>query len=191
MNKSSYYKDGFTNVFQVNTSEELLALQTKIYDCTSNFLVSHDLDLHLSKKLQLPFKAIPSGDLWSDVMNEINQSRELNSLKESSTLIEKFSELFEKPKIYPISIFRARLPGQGRAIYDWHQDAGTWYLSKNKIVANKAPATLWFSVNGSDKTNSIQLIKYSHKKRLYDHKFVKGQGYFSPNLKNTKLIQAR
>ena len=108
----------------------------------------------------------------------------INYLINSPGIISIFSELFEKPKLYPISVFRARLPGQGRSIYDWHQDEGTWYLSKNKLLSNKSPATLWFSVNGSDKNNSLQLIKASHKNRLYDHKYIEGQGHFSANTKN-------
>jgi hypothetical protein len=181
MIESGYYKNGFTSVFKVNINKELLALQSKIYNCTSIFLVNHDLGLPFQRKLQLPFKEIPSEDIWSDLMNEINESTELNTLIKAPAIVEKFSEILEKPKIYPISVFRARLPHQGRAIYDWHQDEGTWYLSKNKGISNKSPATLWFSVNGSDKNNSIQLIKYSHKNLLYDHIFVEGQGYFSAN----------
>ena len=54
MNKESYYKDGFTSVFKVKLSNELLAFQTKIYNCTKDYLVSHNSDLHLIKKLKLP-----------------------------------------------------------------------------------------------------------------------------------------
>ena len=44
---------------------------------------------------------------------------------------------------------------------------------------NKFPATLWFSINGATKEDSIQLVKFSHNEKLYDHKFIKEQGYFS------------
>ena len=76
-------------------------------------------------------------------------------------------------KVFDISTFRARLPDQKRVVYNWHQDEGTWFLSKNKKQLNKYPATLWFSINGASEKDSIQLLKFSHKQKLHNHTYPK------------------
>ena len=45
--------------------------------------------------------------------------------------------------------------------------------------------TLWLSLNGANKEESIQLVKYSHKKKLFNHEFVNGQGFFNINEKDS------
>ena len=113
-------------------------------------------------------------------MNEINSSEELENLV-SSKEISNAQNNFQNPVRFDICTFRARLPGQKRVVYHWHQDEGTWHVSK-KNLQNKLTATLWFSINGANKNNSIQLVKYSHKKKLYNHTFVNGQGYFNAKI---------
>ena len=51
---------------------------------------------------------------------------------------------------FPVSLFRARFPDQVRAHYDWHQDAGTWYVTRDGRLAEKAVATLWLSFAMAD-----------------------------------------
>ena len=43
---------------------------------------------------------------------------------------------------------------------------------------------MWLSLNGANKAESIQLVKYSHKKKLLNHNFVSGQGFFNIDKKN-------
>ena len=179
----NFLNQGFTEVFNINVKKELTNLSELIYSETKNFLVDHDHNLALEEKINLNFKDIPSSILWSGLMERINNSQELKELINSVGVQSSFMRVFKNPKIFSISTFRARLPSQKRVIYNWHQDEGTWYLSKNKKQTNKYPATLWFSINGATEEDSIQLIKYSHKQKLYHHIFVEGQGYFNINKK--------
>ena len=55
-------------------------------------------------------------------------------------------------------------------------------LYQKTLIYKKLSGTLWFSINGSNENDSIQLIKYSHKNKLFNHKYIKGQGYFSADL---------
>ena len=114
----------------------------------------------------------------------INNSEELKKIINSQSISNTFQVVFKNPKPFKISTFRARFPEQKRVFYNWHQDEGTWYLSKNKDVQNKLPATLWLSLNGANKDDSIQLIKFSHKKKLFNHQYVIGQGFFNIKKKN-------
>jgi len=180
--KDNFINNGFTKVFKIEIGDELIQLQKKIYDLTKKLIIEHKLELSLIEKLQLPFKKIPDQTEWSRLMNEINESSELKRLITSSSIKSKFQEIFKNPKLFTISTFRARFPDQKKVLYDWHQDEGTWYVSKNKYVQRKFPATLWFSINGFTKDNSIELVKYSHKGILFNHKYINGQGYFSANL---------
>ena len=117
-------------------------------------------------------------------MFHVITSKEFNPPNE---ILDKFKFIFKMPKRFNISFFRARFPDQERAIYDWHQDEGTWFMSNDKKNLNKFTATLWFSINGANKQDSIQLLKNSHKNILYNHTFIKGQGYFSAKLKKFKF----
>jgi len=170
---------GFTNIFQIDAQKELANLADLIYQNTKQYLADHDSDISLNEKLNLNFKEIPSSDIWSELMATINKSEELTQLINSNGIKEGFKRIFSDPQLFKISTFRARLPDQKRVIYNWHQDEGTWFVSKNKNELNKYPATLWFSINGANKEDSIQLVKFSHKKKLYNHEFVSGQGYFN------------
>jgi len=44
--------------------------------------------------------------------------------------LSKALNIFDEPCRFEISAFRARLPDEKRVIYNWHQDEGTWFLSK-------------------------------------------------------------
>ena len=170
---------GFTDIIKVSANEELKNFQKLIYLNTKKYLVEHNDDLTLEEKVNLNFKEMPSKELWSKLMETMNNSNELKSLINAEGIKLAFKKIFKNPQPFEISTFRARFPSQERAVYNWHQDEGTWYLSKNDNHLNKYPATLWLSINGATKEDSLQLVKFSHKEKLYDHKFVKGQGYFS------------
>ena len=178
----SFYNNGVTDLFYVNLEPKLKKLQNLIYDSTKELLISHSENLEVEEKLKLPFKEIPSSENWSKLMNLVNSSNELNELINCESVIKIFKKIFKKPIKYEICTFRARYPSERRVIYNWHQDEGTWYLSKNKKNIKKFTATMWLSVNGCTKNNSIQIIKDSHKNKLYKHSYVSGQGYFNANL---------
>lgn len=179
----NFLNRGFTDVFDIKIDEELTQLSKLIYTETKPFLVDHNEGISLQQKLNLNFKEIPDTDTWSKLMEKVNSSNELNTLINCNGIKNSFQKIFDNPKIFSISTFRARLPSQKRVIYNWHQDEGTWYLSKNKNQINKYPATLWFSINGASIEDSIQLISFSHKQKLHNHTLVKGQGYFNINKK--------
>ncbi len=181
-------KFGFTEIINVNfKNNELISLQNIIYNKTKHLIIEHNNELALIKKIQLPFKNIPTKNDWSLIMNSINESIELKNLINSDEVKDYFKAIFDNPKIYKICTFRARFPDQKRVVYNWHQDEGTWYLSKNKELLNKFTATMWFSINGSNFNNSIQLIKYSHKSKLLNHSYVEGQGYFNASIDSKSI----
>lgn len=182
MNYEKLENDGFLREFKIELGSILLDLQKKIYSLTKDRIVDHNNSLSIEKKLILPFKKIPEKEFWSFFMNEINNSNELKNLISSKEIINVFKKIFKNPIKFDICTFRARFPGQKRVIYHWHQDEGTWYVSKRKDLINKLTATLWFSINGANEGNSIQLVKHSHKKKLLNHSFVKGQGYFNAEI---------
>lgn len=176
---SDFLLKGFTSVFKVNFNNELTNLQNLIYENTKDHLVDHDSKLSLEKKINLEFKKIPDDVFFSKLMSIINNSNELNKVINSQSIVDSFKLIFKNPETFEISTFRARFPNQKRTVYKWHQDEGTWHLSKNPNHLNKFPATLWLSINGANKNDSIQLVEFSHKGKLYDHAFVSGQGYFN------------
>jgi len=173
---------GFLEEFHIDVGIKLRNLQQKIYYLTKDLIIDHNTDLNISDKLNLPFKFIPKNEAWSKIMTEINNSYELNDLIEHQEIINSFRKIFKNPVRFPISAFRARFPNQKRVLYNWHQDEGTWFVSKDSNLQKKLSGTLWFSINGSNENDSIQLIKYSHKNKLFNHKYIKGQGYFSADL---------
>ena len=177
-------KKGFTDTFKIDFENELLDLQRLIYNSTKDFIVDHDSNLKFEEKIKLPFKFIPEENKWSKIMADINDSKELDYIIGSKGIEEKFKLIFKQPKRFVISTFRARFPNQKRAIYNWHQDEGTWFFSKNSNTNYKNPATLWLSVNGAKSKESIQLIEGSHMNKLYNHEWVDGQGFFK--IKNIK-----
>lgn len=180
----NFVKQGFTEVFDVIAEKELKDLSNLIYKNTKNFLIDHDDSLSIEDKINLNFKEVPDTKIWSDLMKKINCSKELIQIINSEGIKKAFQKVFKKPKVFNISTFRARIPNQKRVVYNWHQDEGTWFLSKNKNLLNKYPATLWFSINGADKKDSIQLLKFSHKEKLHNHTYINGQGYFNITKKN-------
>ena len=182
MNYEKLENEGFLREFKIELGSILIDLQKKIYLLTKDIIVDHDNSLPIEKKLILPFKKIPEKEFWSFLMKEINNSNELKNLISSKEIINVFKKIFKNPIKFDICTFRARFPGQKRAIYHWHQDEGTWYVSKRKDLINKLTATLWFSINGANEGNSIQLVRYSNKKKLLNHSFVEGQGYFSAEI---------
>lgn len=183
MSYKKFFDEGYIDVFKIDTGQYLIDLQQKIYSLTKDLLIDHNSNLSLNEKLLIPFKEIPQKNFWSFFMNEMNNSKELNDLIDSKPIHSVFKQIFEVPSRFEICTFRARLPNQKRVIYDWHQDEGTWYLSKKKMN-NKLSATLWFSINGSNFDNSIEILKKSHKKnKLLNHRYIEGQGYFSADTK--------
>jgi hypothetical protein len=185
--KNNFSVEGFTDIFKLELGQDLFDLQKKIYNSTKELIIDHDMSLSIVDKLQLPFRSLPQKEKWSELMNEINSSNEFKKLIKSEEIVKKFKLVQSKPRIFDISTFRARFPDQSRVLYNWHQDEGTWYLSKNKNHQNKYPSTLWLSINGSSSNDSIQLVKYSHKKVLHNHSFVKGQGFFSASIKKDTI----
>ena len=187
MVSQNYFNEGFSDVFLINIKDKLDQLQKVIYELTKEYLVDHDNTIEIVERLNLSFKTIPDDKLWSKIMNQVNQSKELNNLITDKEIIKAFKSISKEPKRFPISFFRARFPGQRRVVYDWHQDEGTWYLSNDNNITKKYPTTLWFSVNGSNQNNSMQLIEKSHNSKLYEHNYVEGQGYFKAIFDHTKI----
>ncbi len=181
---NNFFKIGFEKEFKIELGSILVELQEKLYSLTKDLLIDHDKNLTIEERIKLPFKEIPDNKFWSMIMNNINNCQEFNDLICSQSIVNAFKKIFSDPVKFDICTFRARIPSQTRAVYNWHQDEGTWFLSKNKNLQKKYAATLWLSVNGSNKKNSIQIIKNSHLQKLYTHSFVEGQGYFNAEIKN-------
>lgn len=182
MSFNKFNEQGFIEEFHVEVGNKLKNLQEKIYILTKDLIVEHDSNLNIIEKLNLPFKFIPENEVWSKIMNEINNSQELYDIIENEGVINSFKKIFKNPVRFPISTFRARFPNQKRVLYNWHQDEGTWFVSKDANLQKKLSGTLWFSINGSNENDSIQMVKFSHKKKLFNHKYIKGQGYFLAEL---------
>ena len=174
----NFLERGYTEIFKINFANELKNIQELIYSLTKELLVDHDNNLNIEQKLRINFKEIPSENFWKNFMAKINISDEIKKLIHSQTTREAFKIIYKNPQPFVVSIFRARFPGQEKALYGWHQDEGTWYLSKNIDAHNKFPATLWLSINGADANQSLELIKYSHKKKLFNHKFSNEQRFY-------------
>ena len=186
MINKNFDNEGFLKEFSIELGDILKQLQERIYFLTKELLVEHKQDLPIEKRITLPFKEIPSKNFWSNIMNDINNSLEFNNLVSAPQILQSFKKIFRKPIKFEICTFRARIPDQSRVIYNWHQDEGTWFLSNNNNLQNKYAATLWFSVNGSNDKNSIQLLRGSHRNKLLNHTYIEGQGYFSADGVNAK-----
>tara|TARA_B100001123_G_scaffold184448_1_gene211063 strand:- start:2908 stop:3690 length:783 start_codon:yes stop_codon:yes gene_type:complete len=181
-----FFERGFTEIIKVNFNNELTNLQNLIYETTKNLLEDHDQSLSVEAKLKIPFKTAPSDEFWSKLMNTINSSKELKEVISSRSVSKCFETIFKQPVLFHVCPFRARLPDKKKFIYGWHQDEATWFLSRNEKIKNKFPPVLWLSINGANKTNSIQLVKFSHLRKVFHHKLVDGQGYF--NIKNPENL---
>ena len=186
--KELFFERGFTNNIKVELGQKLTQLQSLVYDLTKDLLIEHDSNQPIKQKIKLPFKTVPRGDSWSKIMNTVNESIQLKDVISSDEIKNTFKRIFSKPVLFEISAFRARFPEQSRVLYNWHQDEGTWFLSKKKNVTEKFPATLWLSINGSDEKNSIQVVGKTHKLKLFNHQWVDGQGFFKINNIN-KMIK--
>jgi len=186
--KNEFLEKGFTQILEISFNNELLALQKLIYENTKDNLINHDSNLKIEDKLILPFSEAPTDNSWSKLMYTINNSNELKNVIQSEQVKKTFLNILDNPILFDVCPFRARLPIKKKSIYGWHQDEATWFLSTRSNIKDKFPPVLWLSINGSNKTNSIQLVKYSHKKKIYQHTMVNGQGYF--NIKNPeKFLQ--
>ena len=72
--KNDFLEKGFTKIFYVDLGIDLKRLQEKIYSLTSKLLIDHDPSIGVSKRIQLPFKQLPTNNDWSAIMNKINDS---------------------------------------------------------------------------------------------------------------------
>lgn len=171
---------GVTEKLQVVPTDKMEPIQELIYDLTYHLLPNHDSGLPAAERIKLPFQNVPLNEDWSKIMSTVNTSTEAEALLQSPEIIQLFEEILSSPvELFPISFFRAGFFGQARAIYNWHQDLGTWYVSGDRDLVEKQPVTLWLSLNGADRTNSLEIIPGSHNNRLEHHVYVKGQGRFS------------
>ena len=74
---SNFASRGFTDILNVSFNDELENLQKLIYEFTKNYLVDHDQNLPIQKKINLHFKEKPLDSVWSELMSHINNSEEL------------------------------------------------------------------------------------------------------------------
>lgn len=170
---------GRTDPIHVLDREELEPLQHRIYELTEPYLDHSDADTDTEDKLSLPFAEVPPSDLWSRVMQTVNASEELSSVINSPSVRQTFAGLLEtNVSLFPISFFRAQFYQTTRSVYRWHQDIGTWYLSKDPAIADAFPHTMWLSVNGATRENSLEFADGMHNLPLADHVNVEGQGRF-------------
>jgi len=116
-------------------------------------------------------------------MNTVNDSKVLQNLVNASAIVAGFGSILEaEPVKFPISFFRAQFPWMDRSIYTWHQDMGTWYGSKVSWLARFRPVTLWFSLNGANASNSLDIAIKSDNDQLHAHSHVSDQGAFKAML---------
>ena len=92
---------------------------------------------------------------------------------------------------FEICTFRARIPNQSRVIYNWHQDEGTWFLSKNKNLQNKFFFNIKiFNLNKAYKNyvknkNAIILVTHPENKTyLKIRTQIIKEGFPANNIKN-------
>ena len=187
MNKhsTSFFNLGFTEVFdtQLNNNGKLDKIKSHIYDLTKEYLVDHDSNIDLDLKLKIPFKISVDQKFLDKFLREINGDSQMNTIVTSDEVKDKFKLIFDNPIKYQICVFRALLPLNIPKSYPWHQDEGSWYLFNDEYFRNKLMGIMWLSINGSNKSNSINLLEKSHSsKRLYRHSFKKGLGYFNANI---------
>jgi hypothetical protein len=185
-----FYEQGFTNTFKVFKEPSVLnKIKQMIYDYTKNDLENHDVNLDLDKKLTLKFKKQVSQDYATGLRRFITNSDEYNNIINHLDVKEKFKLIFKEPILYKINGFRWLLPTEENISLPFHQDECTWYLFKDNYYQNKLIGTMWLSINGSNKLNSIELIKKNQIKdlKLFDHKFIKNTGYFGGSVKKNIL----
>lgn len=175
-----YRSEGWGEVQTLLLAHELDSIQSLIWDLTAHLLPDGTRERPIAERLRVPFVRPPSPEDLARLMNTVNGSRELSDLVRSPAVVACFSRVFDTDDVepFPISRFRAQVPGVARSSYAWHQDEGTWYAVKVKSLAHRLPATLWLSLNGADQSNSIEFIPRSHALGLAHHRNREGQGYF-------------
>ena len=185
-NRKLFYHRGFTNIFKVlnRNYSALKNIKEMIYDYTKNDLTQHSSDLSLDEKLRVKFKKNVSIDYIKNLRRIIDRSKEFQKIVNNKNIKRIFKSIFHKPVLHPINQFRIILPTKNNIKYPYHQDEGTWLNFKNRIFQNKLVGTLWFSINGATKFNSIELIK---KRNLLCHKFIKNKGFFNAVLNKNNI----
>ena len=113
-------------------------------------------------------------------MKTINKSEELQQVIQCEDVKHAFEIIYQSELVlFPISLFRAQFPSNTRSVYGWHQDLGTWWLAENKDIADSSPYTMWLSLNGATRENSLEFAGGRYMYKLEYHRYVKGQGYFA------------
>jgi len=176
----TFNNQGFTN--NLNVFKELGVLdkiKQKIYENTKDNLEDHETNLSLDQKLKLKFKKKVSIKYINDLRRLIHYSDDFDKIINSEEVKEKFRLIFKKPILFKVNIFRALLPTDDDASFPYHQDEATWFLFKDNFYQNKLMGTMWLSINGANKSNSIELLKGSHKYlKLFNHQKINEKGYF-------------
>jgi len=175
----SFKSSGYTMPRPFECAVESDGVRQLVFDLTKQYLIEHEDALPLTAKLQLPFKDVPPPQLWSDIMNGVNESSALQKLLISPAIVSRFRSLLDAElEMFPISFFRAQFPWMERSVYSWHQDMGTWYASRVPWLGRYRPVTLWFSLNGADQENSLDIAVNSDRNQLFSHSHVPDQGSF-------------
>jgi hypothetical protein len=176
----AYRSEGCTDVRPVLDDGDLEPIQGLIWDLTAHLLPGDARERPLKERLRMRFVREPTADAVARLMNTVNASAELRSLVTLPSVAARFADALGTDAIepFPISRFRAQIPGLARSSFAWHQDEGTWYAVKFKSLAHRLPATLWLSLNGADSSDSIEFIPRSHEFGLAHHRHREGQGYF-------------
>ena len=184
--KQSFFEKGITETFNTGLLEnnKLVDLQNIIYRYTKDQLIDHDDSLRIDEKLQIPFKQPVDNVFYDNFLEKINQEDEIKKIINSEEIKDKFKIIFDNPEKFKICQFRCKMPMKEKKNFPWHQDEGTWYLFNDKYYRNKLIGILWLSVNGSNNSNSIEIIQKSHSfKKLLKHNFKKNMVYFGVYLK--------
>jgi ectoine hydroxylase-related dioxygenase (phytanoyl-CoA dioxygenase family) len=176
----AYRSVGCTDVCRVVDEEALEPIQQLIWELTGHLVPDEARERPLGERLRVPFAKTPTAEDFARLMNTVNASVELRRLTALPEVVSCFRAALGTDEIepFPISRFRAQVPGIARSRFAWHQDEATWYAVPVKDLAYRLPATLWLSLNGADPGNSIEVIPRSHDYGLAHHRFQEGQGYF-------------
>ncbi len=183
--RESYRTLGATGTIAVDLGPRLEALQWRIIEATRHLIVDCDDRMPPAARLALPFRATPQEADWSQLMAAMNRSAEMRDIVECPGVIAIFREIFgAEPERFPICRFRTLFRSTRRSSYDWHQDQGTWYVTNTDFqhLATYMPATMWLSINGASRENSIEIALRSHELPLLFHQVVPGQGAFHADL---------
>ncbi len=170
---------GVTPIVSVMPERALAPLQEVIYAHTRHLIVEHDPALPVAERVRLPFARPASHEDWLRLMRRVEDCPEKRALVDALPVVATFARLYgRRGERFPVSLFRAAFYGLSQSQVTWHQDAGTWYATRRRWLASKVPTTLWLSLNGADRTNSLEIAVRSHTARLLNHRFSAGQGVF-------------